>query len=94
MVVPVLIISCHVSENLKMGPVRAQTIITSTAAENPQALPRALEVFRATTAKASRTRQKRSRVSFFPSDFRLFDLVAMVLRNRLLRPERAHSNLR
>src|SRR5687768_8390272 len=39
MVVPVLITSCHVSENLNRGPVRAQTMTTVNAVANPQLLP-------------------------------------------------------
>ena len=84
MVVPVLIINCQVSEKPKIGPVSAQTTITNSATLKPQALPSAFEVFRATTAKASRTRQKRSRVSLSASDLRLFDFVAMAWMNRLL----------
>jgi hypothetical protein len=91
MVVPVLMISCQVSEKPKKGPVSPQITITSTATVKPQALPRAFEVLRATMAKASRTRQKRSRVSCLLVDFRLFDFVAMALMNRLLAAERAHS---
>ena len=91
MVVPVLMISCQVSEKPKIGPVRAQTIMISTAIEKLQAVPSAFEVLRATVAKASRTRQKRSRGFFLSADF---DLVAIVLRNRLLRLGRAHANFR
>ncbi len=39
MVVPVLITSCQVSENLKIGPVMAHIIITSKAIINAAGLP-------------------------------------------------------
>jgi hypothetical protein len=45
MVVPVLITSCHVSENLKMGPVTAQARITTHARMKLQGLPADLEVW-------------------------------------------------
>src|SRR3954465_13226792 len=43
-VVPVLMISCHVSENPKIGPVTAQIMITSTASMNVVARPAARDV--------------------------------------------------
>ena len=65
MVVPVLMMSCHVSEKPKVGPVMAQTIMIARATTKAQALPRTFEVCRAKTPKASRIRQKKSRSSQF-----------------------------
>src|SRR5437764_987511 len=61
MVVPVLMMSCHVSEKWKVGPVKAQTMMIRIAPPKAQALPRTLEELRAKTRKASRTTQKKSR---------------------------------
>lgn len=76
MVVPVLMMSCQVSEYPNAGPVIAQTTMMRIAMTNAQALPRTVDVFRAKIPKASRIRQKISRSSqasrpffFFPFPF-------------------------
>ena len=51
MVVPVLITSCHVSENLNIGPVIPQTSIMVNAMKNVTGLPVSLVMFKANRSK-------------------------------------------
>src|SRR4051812_48057350 len=52
-VVPVLMTSCQTSENLKIGPVTAQTTISVTAAMKAQGVPVAVDTLLANLRKAS-----------------------------------------
>lgn len=49
MVVPVLMMSCQVSESWNIGPMEAHTTMMRRAVMNAQALPRTLDDFRART---------------------------------------------
>jgi hypothetical protein len=52
-VVPVLIASCHVSENLKIGPLIPQIKITENAIKNVTGLPVSLVMLKANFSKIS-----------------------------------------
>jgi len=73
-VVPVLITNCHVSENLKMGPVIAQIMIISKAIINAAGLPEAFVIF-----VAIRSKNKAKPFDFF---FLLFMLMIYVNKKR------------
>ena len=58
-VVPVLMTSCHVSENPKIGPVTAQITIEAQATANVEARPHCAEVHCAAVPKAAPTENGR-----------------------------------